>query len=422
MRRHGLVFKGLVLALVLFPAMDLPGQQWMRIATPPNISILYDVIVLPNGVVAVDAIPGVLVTSDNGATWEMTLETNNVLRMTGTDNLFALGGLGGPFIYASDEAGTVWTNIATDSIQRPYVLRFAQRSESEFFALGTLFGGGSPMLYRTTNGGSDWHPLASAPYFTSLLAGPGEELYGVHGTDGFYRSTDNGLSWVQSNSGITTTWFSSIAARGQDTLFLPSSNGIFYRSTDRGLSWQSITSSFGNTSFLVSLRVSTTGALYVADNTGTQSRINVSLDHGVTWNTVGDPIPTPNGNLQSIAVTPRNTIVAKVPYDYLYTNDSTFVTTGILSAEIPLILGLDQNFPNPFNPSTTIRFDLDRRSHVRLRVFDVLGREIGELANDTRDPGTYTILFQPEGLSSGVYLYRLETEDGTISRKMILQK
>lgn len=91
-------------------------------------------------------------------------------------------------------------------------------------------------------------------------------------------------------------------------------------------------------------------------------------------------------------------------------------------AELPGGFLLNQNYPNPFNPTTTISFTLPAPSSVRLQVIDVLGRLV-----DTRDlgvlpTGDHSIEYDAYGLSSGVYFYRLATETGSQSRKMILLK
>ncbi len=83
---------------------------------------------------------------------------------------------------------------------------------------------------------------------------------------------------------------------------------------------------------------------------------------------------------------------------------------------------LFQNFPNPFNPSTTITYEIPEHSKVTLRIFDLLGREVALLVDEEKQPGTYAINFNASHFSSGVYLYRLETSFNTITRTMTLIK
>ena len=99
--------------------------------------------------------------------------------------------------------------------------------------------------------------------------------------------------------------------------------------------------------------------------------------------------------------------------------DASLITSGEV-ADLPRDVLLHQNYPNPFNPSTVIRFELPAEMAVRLEVFDVLGRRVATLLNERLDSGMYDVAFDASGVASGVYLYRLQTDMGPISRKMIL--
>jgi len=89
---------------------------------------------------------------------------------------------------------------------------------------------------------------------------------------------------------------------------------------------------------------------------------------------------------------------------------------------IPGAFALMQNFPNPFNPSTTLSYSLSVSSRVDLRVFDLLGREVAELVNREQHPGTYTVAFDASGLASGMYFYRLTAGDFAQTKKLLLTK
>ena len=92
------------------------------------------------------------------------------------------------------------------------------------------------------------------------------------------------------------------------------------------------------------------------------------------------------------------------------------------TSDAPRTFSLEQNFPNPFNPATTIRFALPRDSFVRLRVFDVAGAFVAELVNERRPAGIYSELFDASSLSSGIYFYRIEADGFVRSRKLVLLK
>lgn len=89
---------------------------------------------------------------------------------------------------------------------------------------------------------------------------------------------------------------------------------------------------------------------------------------------------------------------------------------------LPSEVRLSQNYPNPFNPSTTILFRTTGRGHVRLTVFDLLGREVKTLVDDVVEAGEHAAVFKGEGYASGMYYYRLQAAGQSLVRKMILNK
>jgi hypothetical protein len=81
---------------------------------------------------------------------------------------------------------------------------------------------------------------------------------------------------------------------------------------------------------------------------------------------------------------------------------------------------LEQNFPNPFNPTTTIRFALPQRSHVVLTVFNTLGQKVALLVDENQDAGYYDVRFDGSGLASGVYFYRLRAGEYMATKKLLV--
>jgi hypothetical protein len=97
----------------------------------------------------------------------------------------------------------------------------------------------------------------------------------------------------------------------------------------------------------------------------------------------------------------------------------------ITDTDTPAINKLYGNFPNPFNPSTTIKFATKVNGHVSIQVYDVAGRLVNTLVNDVRDAGSYTehwngINNRGASVASGVYFYRMDTKDYSQTRKMVL--
>ena len=88
--------------------------------------------------------------------------------------------------------------------------------------------------------------------------------------------------------------------------------------------------------------------------------------------------------------------------------------------DIPEEYSLSSNYPNPFNPTTTIRYQISKDNFVNLRVFNTLGQMVDELVNDYRRAGTYEVTFDASKLSSGIYFYKIISGDFTDIKKMLL--
>ena len=93
-----------------------------------------------------------------------------------------------------------------------------------------------------------------------------------------------------------------------------------------------------------------------------------------------------------------------------------------ISKEIPNGFKLYQNYPNPFNNETTIEFDIRKKDSYKLELFDILGRSIKTLFNESKKPGKYRISFDAGILSSGLYFYKLYSLNHTETKKLILLK
>ena len=131
-----------------------------------------------------------------------------------------------------------------------------------------------------------------------------------------------------------------------------------------------------------------------------------------------------------------NTIAIYGYWNWMSLDYIAIPNATVLDAEetddFPTSYSLSQNFPNPFNPETSIRYSIPRQSHVTLKVYDVLGREITTLINEEKSVGNYEVKFSAKGgsasggnsldLASGVYFYRLRAGDYTSTKKMLVLK
>ena len=108
-----------------------------------------------------------------------------------------------------------------------------------------------------------------------------------------------------------------------------------------------------------------------------------------------------------------------------FAEEQSFSSTGTsteTSEELPKEIMLSQNYPNPFNPTTQIDFALPSESHIQISVYDITGRRVAVLANGSYAAGHHQVSFNGAQLASGLYLYRLQTDSGVLTRKMMLIK
>ncbi|MFK7846059.1 MAG: T9SS type A sorting domain-containing protein, partial [Rhodothermales bacterium] len=120
----------------------------------------------------------------------------------------------------------------------------------------------------------------------------------------------------------------------------------------------------------------------------------------------GSPLPT----------NPPEALRALMQY---YQQAPTDVVTEIIPGDSPTLLG---NYPNPFSESTVIRYALAKAGPVSLRLFTITGREVSTLVDEFQPAGTYAISWKPEKKSSGMYVYRLQSGDKTVTQKMVFNK
>jgi len=148
-------------------------------------------------------------------------------------------------------------------------------------------------------------------------------------------------------------------------------------------------------------------------------------------------LPPSGGNAITVSFAPLSLGVQTSSFDITSDaiNDPTFtvnlIGAGVVpthaespnpESQLPPEFTLAQNYPNPFNPSTTIRYGLPLRSHVTLAVFNTLGQQVAQLVNGDMEAGYHQVQFEGNGLSSGVYFYRIQAGDFVETKRLFLLK
>ena len=144
-----------------------------------------------------------------------------------------------------------------------------------------------------------------------------------------------------------------------------------------------------------------------------------------TWNYFGPHIPRPEQprvhlNLWYMGSPPSTNQEVILPSFTFISAYGNTASDDMLANPIPAIL--HQNYPNPFNPLTTISFELSDAGRVKLEIFDIRGRKVATLTDETKQAGNHTLQWNASDQPSGVYLYRLTTPNGSLTRKSVLAK
>jgi len=255
------------------------------------------------------------------------------------------------------------------------------------------------IIYWTENGGEEWHLLDFPEIdnfnhlsFSSLniayVTGIGIEIESI-----VYKTYNGGQSWELTSSTAAGNYFY---------------DGIdFLQNSDEGIL-------YGNT--------------FILDSLGFNHMIpfiSKSVDGGYNWYT-----PIEFDSLLDYLVIGSDLLDEEIWYvcGGRLSNSIVLKTTngGIASVEneeeIPTNFLLSQNFPNPFNPITTIKYQIPEISFVTLKVYDVLGSEVVTLVNEEKNIGSYEVEFNGISLPSGIYFYRLQAGSFVETKKMVLMK
>jgi photosystem II stability/assembly factor-like uncharacterized protein len=270
------------------------------------------------------------------------------------------------------------------------------------------FGG----VFKSTDRGENWISTSLQNIDVWSIEASNNKIFAGTGWDGLFISSDYGDSWVNCSSFNYNGTICAIAITNSK-IFVGASKKI-YLSTNGGDNWSLILTA----SKLITSLISYDNIIMAGtDSTG----IYVSENNGANW-------VQKNEGLIDLRIT---SLIIKDGYIFAGTKSksvwkralSDIIGITKISNSLPERFLLYQNFPNPFNPASTIKFDIKSKELIKLLVYDILGREVSTLVNEQLNPGTYSVSFDGSNLSSGVYYYRLTTDGMMVdTKKMILIK
>jgi photosystem II stability/assembly factor-like uncharacterized protein len=292
---------------------------------------------------------------------------------------------------------------------------------------GTLFAGthnlvmSGPGVIRSTDNGQIWYSMGfNMDVVKSIAINSSGDVFNATYHGDIYKSTDNGVTWTGLTGSLN--YWNSILFNAHDTLFAGTDENGVYLSVPPYVNWESINIGLKNYDVQV-LATDREGHVYAGTKSGTY-QFNPDKR---SWKFLG---------LDSLWISG----MYADPDGYLYAGAwnhgvyrSTEKTTGMDDNDgeikIPTAYELSQNFPNPCNPSTTIHYAVAKAGHVKIKIYDILGKEVASLVDGEKLPGTYSIWWNAQKLPSGVYLYRMEvdkmtgqTSGLTLTKKLLVLK
>jgi photosystem II stability/assembly factor-like uncharacterized protein len=292
-------------------------------------------------------------------------------------SLFSYGRVYKSHILKTSDGGMTWTQQNSEALDPLFDIYFTNDME------GITVGSGGK-IFRTTDAGENWvqqssgtvlslNSICSIDASNFWIVGGGENIWSAD-TSIILHSTDGGVSWAEQSSSNLKSLF--------DVIFTDINNG-----------W-----AVGNYGTI--LRTTNGGNDWIPQISGTTNSLNgvyfIDAFNGWAVGVGGTILQTTNGGV-------------------------SFVEEEQID-EIATTYFLSNNFPNPFNPTTKIKYQIPELSFVTIKLFDVLGNEIETLVNEEKPAGTCELTWNAASRPSGVYFYQLKAGSFIETKKMLLLK
>lgn len=389
---------------------------------------------------------GIFKSTNGGLTWDTVGAPASVSKIvihpTNSNIVYAAlnsGNLMRPGIAKSTDAGESWF-YADSGIYLQYPAYFQGIAVDPQYP-ETLYcgeaGNFARTLWKSTTGGRYWFPSDSGgisdnstggnividPESTNIVYASSSGLGGA-----VWKTTNGGRYWYNLGIAWNAYGVEVLEMDPYDPATLYAVVGLGYspphvaKTTNKGLSWHLMSYD--------TMGIHSIACLTFEPNTMNRwyagaGNVRVSSDGGIHWRLMDPPIQGLNGAVLAIAFAPDGSALYAGAQGMNYAEGSgvykyTFVTSVEPSPNIPSSARLYQNFPNPFNPWTTMEFDLPRTGFVVLRVYNVLGQETATLVQETLSPGRHTVRWDATGEPSGIYVVRLQAGNTVETKKLLL--
>ncbi len=356
--------------------------------------------------------------TDNGLNWSLIngdMNVRFVWSIASADNgqMFAGTDTG---VFKSDVSGENWTaaGLAGNDVRSVVV------HNNKVYA--ATWGNG---IYVSEDAGSSWNILndfTKGLNIHSILFDSKGNLIVATFDDGIYKSTDGGANFTHSTIDYPHIWI--LGRTSDDLLFAGTYGNGIYTSVDNGDSWSK---EFDVTAqYIYSISVDSDNNVYASSWNGGVFALNLSgalAKTNGTWIDMG----LDGFGVSSLLTQPGSLVVYAGTSDGDIYKDADGLTSVKENKVLPDKFYVTNNYPNPFNPSTEVIFNLPERGVVTLEIYNVLGEKVKTLFNSKQfDKGEHAIKMQMSELASGAYLFRIRADFGNktkmITKKMLLLK
>jgi hypothetical protein len=452
--------KTLKLFLLLFVTFNCSlSAQWVQTGAIPPGGGITDMVYTDAGTLIVTTASfnwpngqngGIRRSTDGGDSWEEPINNYNgrTLAISRGGHIFASAW---PFpnpeaLFRSTDDGQTFFQVYPIGANNNIFSIVAPSQDNNTIYIGTRNG-----VLKSTNAGANFNPVNNgipANSWVRDLECDSSGNIAAATTNGLFISTNAGSSWqqtagIQPGDTIVKLAFDyPLSTDGSESVRLSagSNNGNMYAALADSANLYllaTLLALFGDG------EISTIAVGYIhAQNkkvqavstfggTGQNSGFSKSTNNGANWVQMVSGLP-PDRLISAMIMGEIDPLLGSIiMYAGLFGNTASGgrifkleKTIGIqtISSEIPGGFSLSQNYPNPFNPSTKVRFSIPKSSNVKLAVYDMLGREAALLVNEQLSPGSYEYDFNASELTSGTYFYRLQSEEFSEIKKMILVK
>ncbi len=358
----------------------------------------------------------ILKTTNGGANWQIKnrgLYSFFAIQFITPTVGYACGGNGNGLVFKTTNQGEDWVTInpfgsGVNSFQD---VKFANK-DTGWVCSSSSIGGG---IFKTTNGGSNWVRQMDDTHRPTRM------FFLNKDTGWAVNQNPNGQLFHTINGGVNWDVQYTFPTQMKDVYFFNRntgivSGGVSFRTTNGGNNWMQ--SNDGG----VYLSFANDSIGWAGNNFNT---IIKTSNGGVTWGRQNSPA---FNNFYTKAI--DTNIAWAGGAGIVHTTDGggpvTYVGINATELNIPKLYQLYQNYPNPFNPSTKIKYELYQAAHVKIEVYNSLGKKISVLADERKNEGSYEVSFNGANLSSGVYFYTITFDRGKDiyidSKKMLLVK